>query len=353
MSLQYKLSANHTIGTYAADRINIFSKGILGNYRARDRNAVITRRHSGMGDGSTASIVHTDRTKGEFLTQLPLTNETKDSLKLAPSDVKRCVDLTNDSYEVDIESLLEIAGSIPGQNTTCPDGQIYVDSQFLPESIMKGRKIPKIIHMTSKSKCFTKAYADNVERWRFDGHSFFLHDDADVNKLYMSREWKEFPLLDEVRSCINCGAGMADLWRYVALWEYGGIYTDMDNGPGHQFLNGTLIHNDIDSLFEVERGGYPSQYFFAGAFRSVYSLASWCRRSVSISRYFYSLSISMCTSICLRSITSSSNSLLYGSGCHSASNRCCEHSTSKCSVCNWTRGSQICNGKCCEAFSVH
>ena len=57
----------------------------------------------------------------------------------------------------------------------------------------------------------------------------------------------------------------ADLWRYLALWEWGGLYTDMDNTPGYQWAieNGTVISDDMDAVFEIEVGGYPSQYFFA------------------------------------------------------------------------------------------
>jgi hypothetical protein len=81
---------------------------------------------------------------------------------------------------------------------------------------------------------------------------------------------------------------IADYWRYLAIWEYGGtpnylknfvattmkltdllltgIYTDMDNAPGSSFNNGTVIADEYDAFFEVERDGFPSQYFFAGKF---------------------------------------------------------------------------------------
>ena len=59
-------------------------------------------------------------------------------------------------------------------------------------------------------------------------------------------------------------AAIADLWRYVAMWEYGGIYTDMDNLPGPLF-NATTITPDIDAFFLQEQGGYVSQFFFAVA----------------------------------------------------------------------------------------
>jgi len=116
-------------------------------------------------------------------------------------------------------------------------------------------------------------------------------------------------------------AAKADLWRYLALWEYGGIYTgkwsilfrrseakrnqdilmakpkqvvttnmlsisffsqptpsisieytdenkhdhtqsiDMDNAPGELF-NASTLTPDIDAFFLPEQGGFPSQYFF-------------------------------------------------------------------------------------------
>lgn len=52
------------------------------------------------------------------------------------------------------------------------------------------------------------------------------------------------------------------------LWEYSGIYTDIDNTPGMSLLNGTIIEGHMDSFFVQERGGFPSQYFLAGEFAS-------------------------------------------------------------------------------------
>jgi hypothetical protein len=43
----------------------------------------------------------------------------------------------------------------------------------------------------------------------------------------------------------------------------------MDNAPGYQFNNGSIIADDDDALFEVERGGFPSQYFYASKFSSL------------------------------------------------------------------------------------
>jgi hypothetical protein len=71
--------------------------------------------------------------------------------------------------------------------------------------------------------------------------------------------------LQESLSCIVSGAGKADLWRYLVLWEYGGIYSDIDNYPTVNFENGNNITQDVDSYFEVERGGFPSQFFMVAS----------------------------------------------------------------------------------------
>jgi len=112
----------------------------------------------------------------------------------------------------------------------------------------------------------TQAFASNVDRWRFEGHTLFLHDDDAVDRL-LNRWWPEFPSIHDVENCMMPGAAIADLWRYIVLWEYGGIYTDIDNSPGPWLWNesGSAITNATDALFEQEKGGFPSQYFFAAS----------------------------------------------------------------------------------------
>ena len=188
--------------------------------------------------------------------------------------------LRDHSCQTNIESLINIAGAkneTEKGKETCPEGQIFIPSTFDTNSIVQGHKIPKIIHMTSKSKCFTPGFANNIEKWRFPDHSLFIHDDAAVDMLFRQFNWPKFPLLREILSCIPSGAGKADLWRYLILWEYGGIYTDIDNTPGMSLLNGTIIEGHMDSFFVQERGGFPSQYFLAGEF--AYSCAQGEGRS--------------------------------------------------------------------------
>jgi len=153
------------------------------------------------------------------------------------------------------------------QIMSCPPGLVPISNQILPNRSYSdsNKLIPPMLHMTAKSKCLTPAYRDNINAWKDTQHSFFLHDDAAVQRLFDEEEWLEFPLLREVLPCVNSGAMKADIWRYLFTWKYGGIYTDMDNSPGLKSLweGDHSIKPEDDAFFEVERDGFPSQYFFA------------------------------------------------------------------------------------------
>lgn len=256
-------------GDYNSVR-DVIYKHTTNQYIGRDWNQTITRMRRAGVDGNieVVGIVNTDRTTGSMLTQIHVRKEIKEMVRFGKmNDITQCVDLSNDSYTVDTNLLLDVTGEEKDETETtksCPDEQSYVQNVFLPDSVNKGRRsIPKIIHMTSKSKCMTKNYADNAALWKFDDYSFFLHDDAAIQRLIDSNKWLEFPLINEVFECISSGAMKADLWRYLVTWTFGGVYTDMDNAPGLKFNNGSVIKEKDDAFFEVEMGGFPSQYFFA------------------------------------------------------------------------------------------
>jgi hypothetical protein len=154
-------------------------------------------------------------------------------------------------------------------NPACKPGgshKTLIHSVILDESIthLAHRKIPKIIHLTSKTRCMTPYFIKNIQKWQFDDYSLYIHDDAAVDRL-LQKYWPEFPHLQTLRRCMISGAAKADLWRYLVLWEYGGIYTDIDNAPGKKFENGTAIQDADDSWFVVERIGIMSQYFMAAS----------------------------------------------------------------------------------------
>lgn len=137
---------------------------------------------------------------------------------------------------------------------------------------MAGRenKIPKIVHQTSKSRCLTERMAEPVERWRqfstSSSLSYYFHDDDAVMRL-LREEFVEFPYLEPiVRKCLLYGTIKADLWRYIVLYVYGGIYSDIDTAPNdkhHLFDDRTELLFDSDAFFVVEQYHMLSQYFMA------------------------------------------------------------------------------------------
>eukprot|EP00548_Thalassiothrix_antarctica_P011815 CAMPEP_0194158458 /NCGR_PEP_ID=MMETSP0152-20130528/76163_1 /TAXON_ID=1049557 /ORGANISM="Thalassiothrix antarctica, Strain L6-D1" /LENGTH=211 /DNA_ID=CAMNT_0038867705 /DNA_START=596 /DNA_END=1231 /DNA_ORIENTATION=- len=54
---------------------------------------------------------------------------------------------------------------------------------------------------------------------------------------------------------------LSDVWRLLVLWEYGGIYVDLDSKPNS--WNSSFIKPDDDAYFVVEFYDAPSQYFMA------------------------------------------------------------------------------------------
>ncbi|CAB9515463.1 glycosyltransferase [Seminavis robusta] len=160
------------------------------------------------------------------------------------------------------QSLYELTRS--SETPECPSDLKAVEIISNPEADAGlGRKIPKIVHMTGKTKCLTGAFYDASKLWQFENHSYYFHDDQAVEELF-NKDWPMFPQLKNTIACLQQagGAAMADLWRYLALYEYGGIYTDMDNHPNTLFNAGT-IQPETDAYFLQEGGGFLSQYFFA------------------------------------------------------------------------------------------
>jgi mannosyltransferase OCH1-like enzyme len=145
----------------------------------------------------------------------------------------------------------------------CAEGLIPVPDTVLDPTLAwsDGRKIPRVVHVTSRSRCMTKEFAENIDKWRFKDHSLFMHDDVAMDKV-LNRDWPEFPLLQKVLKCTNFGGAVkADIWRILILYEYGGIFTDIDNAPNK--FNGTTIQPEDDAFFVVEQLGTPSQWFMA------------------------------------------------------------------------------------------
>ncbi len=140
------------------------------------------------------------------------------SLSSSSTDV-RAPHTTN---QIPLEELVQ-----SNTNVVCIPGKSLkriIQDTILPENLTHTRKIPKIVHVTSKTRCMTPPFLDNLDKWRLPGHSFYFHDEVAVDR-FMAKFWPEFPQLQLLQKCTVSGAAKADLWRLLVLWEYGGIYT--------------------------------------------------------------------------------------------------------------------------------
>jgi len=131
---------------------------------------------------------------------------------------------------------------LPKTPITCPEDMyqapiVLEPLQAAENATTTKSKIPRILHMTGYSSCVTKPFYDGMLQWQQQlgrDYAFVFHNEDAVDALMFDKEWPEFPQLQHSMHCLKNagGAAKADLWRYLALWEYGGIYTDMDNLPG-------------------------------------------------------------------------------------------------------------------------
>jgi Glycosyltransferase sugar-binding region containing DXD motif len=112
------------------------------------------------------------------------------------------------------------------------------------------KTLPRILHLMSKSPCVTSDIHNNIHQWynRLQpfGYSIVFHDEAAVDRLLYGKTWPEFPHLQLFLR--NCGVLTGTttttviktkVWKYLVLWEYGGVYTDLDTVPGEWLWNGT------------------------------------------------------------------------------------------------------------------
>lgn len=158
-----------------------------------------------------------------------------------------------------------------GQASQCPPGLAFV-SDVSPDPSSRVNeppsRIPKIIHQTGRSRCVSAKFHEVMRAWmdRFPGWAYRFHDDAAMESL-LARRWHAFPLLHAVVQCVHSMTMKADMWRYLALWRYGGIYADMDVKP--RTLSNASISLDSDALFFIDVSVRSlTQYFMAATAQS-------------------------------------------------------------------------------------
>ena len=166
------------------------------------------------------------------------------------------------AWDLDIDELVQTSNYTASD---CDPRLVYMNDTILASAW--SRKIPKVVHITGFTRCLSRPFYDNIQQWRLHAHAFYFHDEAAVDRLLQQEYWPEFPQLANLQHCMVSGAAKADLWRYLILYRYGGIYTDMDSAPGEKFVLSdnvtTIISDDDDGFFVVERVGCISQYFMA------------------------------------------------------------------------------------------
>ncbi|CAJ1958964.1 unnamed protein product [Cylindrotheca closterium] len=156
--------------------------------------------------------------------------------------------------------------------TQCDEGMIY-KTDFIADNVHdnnRWNKIPKIIHQTSKSRCLTLPFNISTSKWsnwNNDGWSYYFHDDDAMQRMF-EMNYDVFPLLKDVHeNCLISGTAKADLWRYLVLWHYGGVYSDIDTTPNNlnpdTFSSLATEESELEAFFIIEAFHFLSQYFFA------------------------------------------------------------------------------------------
>jgi hypothetical protein len=96
---------------------------------------------------------------------------------------------------------------------------------------MESSLIPRAIFQTYKSmeevekSEIRKQSMQSWKKFESDGYSYTFFDDKRMHR-YMEEEWKG--PVEECYRHLQMMVMKADLWRYCILYQYGGIYADMD-----------------------------------------------------------------------------------------------------------------------------
>lgn len=170
-----------------------------------------------------------------------------------------------------IQRLSHVIETATGETTTpnCSSDLVAIANVVAAaRSSIASSRIPKVVHQTAKSRCVTHRVANAAYSWAFGGEwSYFFHDDAAMMRLLLqSTELaQDFPHLPLVaQNCLVHGTLKADLWRYLLLWQYGGVYADIDAIPA-SFQAATTIQPEDDAFFVVEQYHLLSQWFMAAS----------------------------------------------------------------------------------------
>ena len=213
--------------------------------------------------------------------------------------------------------------------SSCPSGQEYVtvihpprrrrmmkqssaDNNNSQDDNNNNNKIPHIIHVSSPTNCLPKSTLQTFQRLltQYNEYTIYIHSSMAMDNFLYQREWDIFP---EMKEGLLCGMGKLraaslaaihellpnvnvvvgnndnnnnnstkeqikeqianeismgvkrDIWRYMILWEYGGIATDIETihailSPSSKEEEGTIpatnLVNSTSTTSSTNDGGY-------------------------------------------------------------------------------------------------
>ncbi len=115
------------------------------------------------------------------------------------------------------------------------------------------QKVPKIIWQTMKTNRVPAILRDYADTWIENNpeYEYRFLDNDDIIRFIAN----DFPEYLEAYKKIKYGASKADLWRYLIMYKYGGVYADMDCrcinplrqwiDPGAAFVTQLGINKDL------------------------------------------------------------------------------------------------------------
>lgn len=205
--------------------------------------------------------------KKQVVEEAPAKNNTEAPKSVSLNSGARSISITSPSTLPQLSDLTQQSDS-----PQCGEGTVYKKDFLAAEQSNSNQwnKIPKLIHQTSRFRCLTEAFNISTTKWsdwHKDGWSYYFHDDEAMQRMF-EMNYNVFPLLkDVVENCLVSGTAKADLWRYLVLWHYGGIYSDLDTTPNnlgpYTFDSIATEEKPLEAFFIIESFHFLSQYFFA------------------------------------------------------------------------------------------
>ena len=115
--------------------------------------------------------------------------------------------------------------------------------------------IPKRIYQTWKTKLLPSGISHVIKKMMEINPTYthYLYDDADMDAFVHDN----FPgEISNAYDLLNIGAARADLWRYLILYKYGGVYLDID----------AVILKSLDNLICPDESAIITREPFEGLF---------------------------------------------------------------------------------------